>query len=173
MHNKTKILMVVVGTLALTLAVGANLWASPLQNAAPGQGQGDKKPAREWIQSLGLSPDQVAKLRENRLEERKQMIKTRSEMETLQLDLSEEGMKDKPDMAKVEKLAQQMGQIHARMIVQRVKGVTFLRSILTPEQKQKLDQLHVQGGMGEGWGRGGMMHHGPEGKGEDPENELK
>lgn len=178
MHSTKRFLMAAAWLAALTLGAGATVWAAQPPANAPqaenGEEQGEMGPGHGWIQALNLTPDQVAKLRQNRVDNRKQTIKTRADMQTLQVDLGEEAMKDKPDAARVQQLARQMGDLHAQMVVQRVKGITFMRSILTPEQKQKLDQMQIQhGGMGLGMGmgmrgmkgKGGRMRHGgPEGK---------
>jgi len=125
-------------------------------NESDGMGSG------RFMKDLNLSSEQIGKLRQNRSESQKQMIKMMADMKTLQVDLSDEMMKDKTDMGRVQKLADQMGKLHSQMIIQRVKGIEYLKSILNPEQKQKLKEIeaqHVGMWMGMDMGKKGMMRH--------------
>jgi len=157
-------------TLALTVGPAKGLWAAPAGGSDEGgpimmheQGEepDEQGPGNKGFRELNLSSEQFAKLRQDRMDGRRQMIKTTAEMQTLHLDMNEELMKDKPDLSKIEKIANQIGNLHARMILQRSKAAIFFKSILTPEQRKKLDEMHLQmGGMGPEMGMG--MGHGME-----------
>lgn len=156
--------------LACLAAVSAPaVWAADAgtPGGEPGGGRG-----KRFVEDLGLSPEQIALLRQNRLESRKTTIKLRAEEQTLQADLSDESTKDQPDAAKLKRITQRLGEVHAQLIAQRAKNVAYLRSILTPEQKQRFEQ-HLLTDDGKDWGRGrehrggGDEMDGPEG-GEGP-----
>jgi len=120
----------------------------------PGGGPG-------FISQLSLTPEQVDQLKQDKLDKRKKMIQLRAKLEELQLDLATEVEKGRPESKKIETIARQMGEVQSKMILARTQSVLFLKSILTPEQKQKWDELQLhQGGAfrGEG-GRGWKKMH--------------
>ncbi len=96
--------------------------------------------------NLDLTTDQVKKLKEERIKKQKQMIKLRAELETLLVDLRSEAGKDEADLSRVEILASQIGELRGKMTAARIKSVIYLRSILTPEQKRKMDLMELQFG---------------------------
>jgi Spy/CpxP family protein refolding chaperone len=150
---------------------GAAVWAAepaapPPAGPAVGRDAGPMGPV--WIHELNLTPEQIAKLRQDRLQDRREMIKVQAELETQQLDLQEALLQDKPDLDVIEKISDRIGGIHGRMVLGRAKALIFLRSVLTPEQKQKLDALLLQyGGLGGHLGGGRRMHPGDEEEGPD------
>lgn len=160
-------------SLAMLAAGQGVAWSAPTDVPAKGMNgeaceeQEGMGPGRGALEELNLSADQMDKLRKDRSENRKQMIKLMADMKTLQVDLGDELEKEKPDMGKIEKLAGQIGDQHAKMIVQRAKGISYLKSILTPEQRKKMQELEIRhSGMGMG---GSMMNrwtNGKQGKGE-------
>lgn len=119
-----------------------------------------------WImKDLSLTDDQVKKLKEDRATRGKATNLLKAEMKNLHIDLFAEVGKDQPDMSKVDKLAQQIGGVHAKLVSDRVKGAIYLRSLLTPEQRKKLDAGMMAGpgcGPMKGGNKDGKMH-GPEG----------
>jgi Spy/CpxP family protein refolding chaperone len=154
-------------------------WGAPAEKPkmermeAPGNGpESNEDPGRWMMSKLNLTDDQLAKLKPERLDMRKQMIRNMADMKMLHLDLAEETMNDKPDMNHIDKLVKQIGELQTQMLSGHIKSVIHLRSILTPEQKRKLDELHAgmgwegpMGPMGPGrQGRDGGKHTGPEDK---------
>lgn len=130
------------------LAAAPVVWAEP----APGPGQeggpeaGEAAPGHDFMAQLNLTDAQLAKLKTERLNMRKQMIRDTAEVKTLHLDLFAEITQDKPDLEKIEKLAKQIGDLEAKMLLARTKSIIFLRSQLTPEQKKKMDAMHLDRG---------------------------
>jgi len=102
--------------------------------------------------NLDLTVDQVKQLKEERIKNQKQMIKLRAELETLRVDLRSEAGKDEPNPSRVDILAGQIGELRGKMIATHTKSVIYLRSILTPEQRRKMDVMQLQAG--EGYHRG-------------------
>jgi Spy/CpxP family protein refolding chaperone len=95
---------------------------------------------------MNLTDEQLAKLKAERLNTRKQMIRDMAEIKTLHLDLFDEIQNDKPDLDKVERLVKQIGELQTKMLLARTQGIIFLRSILTPEQKRKFGEMHMRMG---------------------------
>jgi len=104
------------------------------------------KAGPQIMANLDLTTDQVKKLKEERIKKQKQMIKLRAELETLLVDLRSEASKDEADLSRVEILASQIGELRGKMTAARIKSVIYLRSILTPEQKRKMDLMELQFG---------------------------
>ena len=159
MKTSERMSVICFALIVASLWLGAAAWAAD----APGNLKTDAKAVKEpavmgprWIQALDLTQEQVAKLRQDRLQTRREMIKTQADMRNLQLDLQEALLQDKPDPDQIEKIANRLGETHARMVLNRAKSVIFLRSVLTPVQKQKLDALLLQ--LGEPGMHGGGMH---------------
>ncbi len=167
--------MVLGGLLAAGLLSGPLPGYATEALAAPAGTQASDNPPRgpAFLQGLNLSPEQMTKLRERSLQNRKEMIKVQAEIQTLQVDLQEELSRESPDQEKVDTITKQLGAAQARLVRMRAERVVFLRSVLTPEQREKLDerllQLENQGGP---WGghrprRGGDAPEG--GPAEPPE----
>jgi Spy/CpxP family protein refolding chaperone len=158
------------GVLAACLLGGAARgFAAEAQTAppaAPTAVVGERAPG--FLQDLDLTPEQLAKLRQDRSQNRRETIKLQAEIKTLQLDLQEELFGERPDPEKVDDIAKQMGALETRMVKLRAGRILFLRSVLTPEQLRKLDARMLQvDGQGGRWG--GERRH-PKGMGgEGPE----
>jgi Spy/CpxP family protein refolding chaperone len=158
MNDRKLTLSACLGAALLLGAWTAAAWAAPAERAAaepanaekidaPGPG-GDSEGhmGRRMLADLNLNDEQVAKLKADRLNARKQMIRDVAEIKTLHLDLFDETMNDKPDLDKVERLVKQIGELQTKMLLNRTKGMIFLRSVLTPEQKRKFNALHMRTG---------------------------
>jgi Spy/CpxP family protein refolding chaperone len=114
---------------------------------------------------LDLTADQMEKIKTERLKTEKQLIQDMADMQKMHLDLRAEATQDKPDMDKLEKLTRQMGEQHAKIIMEHTKSMIFFRSLLTPEQKKKFDTMSTHmGGFGEGRHRMGRKGAGKQEK---------
>ncbi len=133
--------------IAVFLATALGLAATSAQAFRPGgPGPGGEGPGPGLMAGLDLSEDQIDKLKAERLKNQKQMIKWEAELKILHLDIKSESHKDQPNLSRVEKLAQQIGELKGKMMATRVKSVIYLRSILTPEQKKKMDEMQLDFG---------------------------
>lgn len=93
----------------------------------------------EPLAGLDLDAKQLEQVKADRTAREKRMIQLHAEMKTLMVDLRAAEDTDKPDPAKIESIAGKLGGLHAKMIVEHAQGRAFLRGLLTPEQKKKLD----------------------------------
>ncbi|MBN1595221.1 periplasmic heavy metal sensor [candidate division FCPU426 bacterium] len=133
----------------VSTAAAASFDQPPPGGPAGPEGTEAAAAASGWLTYLELQPQQLEVLKKEKTEKRKNMVKLRAQMESLQIDLASESTQDKPNLSKIEELARQMGELHGRMIAERVKSIIFLRSILTAEQKNKLDAQSLEfGGTG-------------------------
>ncbi|MEO0180365.1 MAG: Spy/CpxP family protein refolding chaperone [candidate division WOR-3 bacterium] len=107
-----------------------------------------------WVQEeIGLTPEQAEKLTSILADHITSTAGIRAEIAAKRLELSAELGKDKPDMKKVEKLIGEIGDLHAKLMMERIRAEIAIRNILSDEQKAKLRELKL-GHPGKGKGRG-------------------
>jgi len=94
--------------------------------------------------SLNLSEEQITKIKTDKEKTRKKAVKLRAEKQILQIDLDEEVEKDKPDMKKIEKLIQEISGLDNKIQLDHIKHKIFFRSLLTSEQKNKLNSKEIE-----------------------------
>jgi P pilus assembly/Cpx signaling pathway, periplasmic inhibitor/zinc-resistance associated protein len=104
---------------------------------------------------LGLTPDQDKKASEFRKEFFKSAHAIFDSIEKKRIAMIEELSKPNPDTVVLYKLADEMGDLHARLKRGTIQNLMRLRSICTPEQVQKLNKLNKDIIRPEGPGRRG------------------
>ncbi len=114
--------------------------------------------------NLDLTTEQLQSLKKNKLTSHRQMVKLRAQIQEARIDLTEALDEATPSQKKIEEIAGRLGELHKKTIMQHADSILFLKSILTPEQKKKLDSFMVmRGGDEGGWGMG--YHRNGRGKG--------
>jgi Spy/CpxP family protein refolding chaperone len=111
------------------------------------------------LQALNLSPVQQQKVEDLQYVHQKDMIKFRQEVSSKRLDLQREMQKDSPDRATVDRLADEMGAIRARMGRARLDHLLDVRKVLTPDQWSKLREVMQSRRAQRMGGRGGRLDH--------------
>lgn len=111
-------------------------------------------------EELGLSDDQVNKLKAMKLAQEKQAIKDRAEVQLMGIDLRELLCADNVDVKAVDAQLDKMGAMKVKMQKAKIHGMIDAKNVLTPEQKEKL----------KGCGMGSCMMGGPKEIGEDDED---
>lgn|GEM_PF-6485808 len=113
---------------------------------------------------LNLTDAQKKKLREMRLQNQKELIPLRADLQTKHLDLRSEMQSDKPDLAKINGLVDQIAKVRADIQKKQIAFRFKMRDQLTPEQLKIWDANRGRMGRGfmNGPGRGmrgmrGMM----------------
>lgn len=115
---------------------------------------------------LGITADQAAKIQQQSSDFRKAQIRSRADLEVKRLELQDLMSGDTPDRAAINK---KLEDISAARLTSEKTSVDFrltARNWLTPEQRQKLEQMRQQfsqRGFGQGPGRGGNGNRGPRG----------
>jgi Spy/CpxP family protein refolding chaperone len=113
------------------------------------------------VQDLGLSAEQVGKLKEADFAAREQQQALRAEMDSLQLKMEHAFAADTVDEEAVRTLSKEAATVKGKMIEQRTETRLTLRSLLTPEQHDKLRTLRQNrrgGGQGNGMNQPCMMN---------------
>jgi Spy/CpxP family protein refolding chaperone len=104
--------------------------------------------------ALGLTEEQSAKLRQIMVEGRKATIKTRADMQVQDIELRELLRADQPSRDAVLRKVQQISDLRGQMMKQRVESLLAAKSVLTPEQQQKLRTfMSERRGRREAWRR--------------------
>lgn len=122
----------------------------------------------QFMTALNLTSEQLKSLKENKKKKHRQMIKLRAAQQEARMDLSEALEADTPNRKQVEKIVDKMADLHKQKTLQHADHIIFLKSILTPEQKQKLETIMLMhggpegswhGGLKKGKGKKGNRHH--------------
>lgn len=140
------------GVLVFGMAMVAG--AEPAPAGAEGGHDKAVSAEHEWgFGGLDLTAQQKDQLRTDRISREKKLIQLQADKKLLHLDLRAAEEQETPDMGKIESIAGKIGDLQAKVIVEQAKGRQFFLSVLTPEQKKKLEKNF-------GEHRGMMRHHG-------------
>ncbi len=90
---------------------------------------------------LQLTPDQTNKINKIWMEHRKRIIDIKSDIEKGYLDLENLMGQSMVEREKAYKLAESLGQLHAKQIEERIRMTIDIRKELSVEQFQKLKSL--------------------------------
>ena len=119
----------------------------PMATLQAKPGQGPMQDRRGMFVDLDLTDNQIDLLKNDRVKRHKRMIKLRSDLELVRVDLREAASADAPSMRQIDLLSNRIGEIRGQMTAERTKGIVYLRSILTDEQKRKMDTRRMMRGM--------------------------
>jgi len=126
--------------------------------AADGEDMGPMFDDPQLQEQLGLTNEQMEKLRGIGRDTMKKSIQNRAALRVKQMELNELLEADTPDRAAVEKKVREMSDLQATMLRSRVDTRLAFAGTLTPEQRTKLRTLARQRMrsrmMERGWGRG-------------------
>jgi len=89
--------------------------------------------------NLTLSPQQREQLQKHRFDQRKSMITLHSKLDMLRIELDEAAFAGKPDMRKIDRIAEKIGNVHTEMTKKRIHSRIQVNNILTDEQKQSVN----------------------------------
>ncbi|MCI5142024.1 MAG: hypothetical protein D3909_09940 [Candidatus Electrothrix sp. ATG1] len=103
------------------------------------------------VKDLGLSKDQVNKLKNADFTARERHQALRAEMDSLHLKMEQAFSTDKVDEVAVRNLSKKVAAVKGQMIEQRTESRLILGNLLTPEQ---LDKLTSRRGANQGFGKG-------------------
>ncbi|NQT46560.1 MAG: Spy/CpxP family protein refolding chaperone [Candidatus Omnitrophica bacterium] len=127
--------------------------ASASQAFHPGKSEGHHKDFGEKFslkahlilkneEELGLSDDQVEKVKTLKLKNKKGLIMQEAEIEVLSLELKSKMWSDEIDTSAINKLIDQKYELKKAKAKSSVEACVALKKILTKEQKAKLKALY-------------------------------
>jgi Spy/CpxP family protein refolding chaperone len=102
--------------------------------------------------ALGLTEQQVDRLRQITVEAEKSAVKTRADLAVRRIELRELLRADKPDREAIMKKVQEISDLRGQVMKQHVESILAVKTVLTPEQQQKLRAFRARGGRAGGWG---------------------
>jgi Spy/CpxP family protein refolding chaperone len=120
---------------------------------------------------IGLSADQVAKLKAIQLDLNRTRIKTEAEIQVAELELAALTEDEKADLSAIEAKVKQSEMLEVGLRVAAIKAKRDALALLTPQQREKEKAEHEKmmkqmgGGMGMGGGMMGGMGGGMRGSG--------
>jgi Spy/CpxP family protein refolding chaperone len=124
---------------------------------------------------IGLTADQVAKLKDLQLSLDKVRIKTEAEIQIAERELKSLTDDDKSDIAAIETKLKQSEDLQILLRLASIKTRRDVMAVLTPEQREKektehdkVMHQHKDGGMGHGNPHGGGMPYGANPHGKNP-----
>lgn len=96
-------------------------------------------------EKLGLSDEQLERLRAVHDEQAKKLIRLRSEIQVLDVDLRSELAKDSPDVSRVESLLKKREPLRTGFFLEGLKTRSEASKILTEEQRTRLHRMTMEG----------------------------
>ncbi|MEW5944863.1 MAG: periplasmic heavy metal sensor [bacterium] len=129
---------------ALAIPVSARQKGGGLMGG--GKGAGGDLPLQllerpEILEQVGITEDQLEKLRAMSLEIRKKEIRNRAELQLATIDLQELLEDDNPNVKKIDGKIEQIGALRTGIQKEKVHALLEAKKILTPEQIERLKDL--------------------------------
>ncbi len=121
--------------LALVFLAAGTLYAQPKSTEHKWDGQRE-----EMTKELNLTPEQQAKIEENRKAGREQMMKITTALKEKQAKLQEELKNPAVTRQGVMPLVSEIKALEAQLVDRRMDGIFAVKQIMTPEQFIKFQQ---------------------------------
>ena len=103
-----------------------------------------KKGFTQWREEMGFTDEQDEKLKDLMQIYREATKVIFDDLLKTQNETFEELAKDNPDADKLEALANQTGELHARLRKQTIRHMTQLKAVTTPQQYEKMASMMQQ-----------------------------
>ncbi|MCE5199979.1 MAG: periplasmic heavy metal sensor [Armatimonadota bacterium] len=100
---------------------------------------------------LGLSDDQIDKLRKRHIEAKKQMIQIGSQIKIDMIDVKDAVMREDIDMQTAEAKIREIGKLKGDMFMAMIQAMHDMRQTLSPGQLKKIKEMIMQ------WSKKGEM----------------
>lgn len=143
-----------IAALAMTLGLamlapgGPARAQGPAEGPDPGPNAGPRMERRaemrrrhdDMLRDLDLSKEQRAKIADLREKQERDAIRMRADLQTARLDLRRMMRADKADRAAINRQIDQLAELRAQMEKARASTLLDIRSVLTPEQLERVRQ---------------------------------
>lgn len=113
----------------------------------------------EKLKALGLDEKQKEAVKAVHLRTKKEMVRSRADVEVAEIELKEVLSKDPVDLKAAEATVKKVEGLKSEMRMLHIKAMEEIKSSLTPEQRKKFVEMMEQGGMGHGKGMKGKCKH--------------
>jgi Spy/CpxP family protein refolding chaperone len=156
-----------------TLALAATVGMASLALAQGGPGPADRSdegwsdhdgphgdrggPPADAFERLDLTDAQRGKLAEVRDKHRRAAVPIEGDLKLARMDLEKLMRSEKPDANAVSRQVDKISNLRAQLMKNRLTGLIEARTVLTPEQQKKLQEMRREGGRRmRGMMRGGL-----------------
>lgn len=129
---------------------GESDWGGKYCNKHRMQGGGEELRLERMAEHLGLSDEQLARVRAIFDKYRPEQRTLRDRMRENHKQLREQMHQETPDQARIEKLAKAQGDLKAQMIMLKGKIHAEMNKVLTAEQRKQMQERREAYGMGRG-----------------------
>ena len=129
--------------ITLLAALFLAAWCFTAAEAGPGKGRRGHR-GQDFIQALNPTAEQMEKIKSLRLEHAKQMAQLHANLEIAQLELRALMDEDAPKTANVKTRVAEVSRVRAQIMEKNIEMRLNMKSLLTPEQKEKLKELKQQ-----------------------------
>jgi len=110
-----------------------------------GHGPGGPRGPMAHLRQLGLTAPQREKIEAIQDAERRGAIEIRKDLELAQLDMHRLMKADSPDRRAIDVQIDRVAELRTRLHKARVNAMLDVRGVLTPQQREKLEQLRELG----------------------------
>ena len=104
--------------------------------------------SRRLREALELTDEQTEQLRKITVDTRKTTVQKRADLQVHRIELHEVLRAENPPRAQVEQKVREITQLQGDLMQTRVDALLSARAVLTPEQRQKAQELRSQGRRG-------------------------
>lgn len=144
--------------LAVAVMAGSGAAVAALPHEGVSAGRGDRMGRLQ--QRLNISDEQSTRLREIRESRQPEAVRLRTDARAARQDLRRLLQSETLDRKAVDAKVKEIADFHATALRARIDTMLAMREVLTPEQRQKWQELRNERGMGarrehRGWGRHG------------------
>lgn len=144
----------------------ASPWGDRGRGDGYGKGKGHGFPCGIWrnpkmVEELGLTDEQVAKLKDSDFALREKKIELKSRVDALHLQMEKAFSEDVVDEAAVRQLAEKITDLRGKLFTQGVESRLEVRKLLSADQLTKLKTLEFQSKQRHGKKRGKGKRHCP------------
>ena len=118
------------------------------------------KRAHKSMAALNLTDEQKTTLEDLKTEHQKAMIDLRAAYQKARLDLREARTQDNPTASDIQAKIDALMAAQGKIMAHEIQRDMAIRNVLTPEQREKLGEMHPRGGRKGFRGRGGHRFRG-------------
>ncbi len=143
-----------VAVLVLTLGASTLAFGQPYRERS--ERERERNRAQPLIESLDLTDEQQTQMHELRISQQKEQVGREAKVKLARIEMKELMMADDPDRSAIEQKTKEISDLQYQAKLDMIDHLFKVRSILTPEQREKFKGHMLRGAGGSRGGRSGM-----------------